>query len=183
MTTENPDYKFGHHLKSDFVHRNSLGIVGVIMGSRSDWPFMKPCTDMLELLEIPFELGVVSAHRTSGRMESYGKSAANRGIKIIIACAGGSAHLPGMIASENSLPVLGVAPKKSDTDAVGSMIAMPAGIPLAYMGGGSAEWKNAGAVNAALLAAQILALFDEGLLVRLEKYRFELTNDVPYTCF
>lgn len=182
-TTLNPDYQFGHHLEVDFKTKKSLGKVGVIMGSRSDWPFMQPCADMLEELQIPFEFGVVSAHRTPKRMEEYASSAFGRGLQVIIACAGGSAHLQGMVASETLLPVLGVAPKKTDEHAVGSMIAMPAGKPLAYMGGGSEPGKNAGATNAALMAASILALNDDEISSRLSSYHQELRESVPLTCF
>ncbi len=163
MTTEvrKPEYKFGTPLHKHFPQsEGTKKLVGVIMGSQSDWPFMMPCTDMLDKLQIPFEFGVVSAHRTPERMSQYGSRAQVRGINIIIACAGGSAHLPGMMASETLLPVLAVAPKKTDQAAIGSMIEMPEGIPLAYLGGGSAEYRNAGAVNAALMAARILSLND-----------------------
>ena len=153
------------------------------MGSRSDWPYMQLCTDMLERLEIPFEFGVVSAHRTPERMAQYASTADARGIKVIIACAGGSAHLPGMLASETLLPTLGVAPKKTDEQAVGSMIAMPAGKPLAYMGGGSEPGNNAGAVNAALMAANILALHDADLRQHLKAYHDNLRDSVPFTCY
>ncbi len=182
-TTANPDYSFGHHLDHNFQGKDSLGKVGVIMGSQSDWPFMQPCADMLEQLQIPFELGVVSAHRTPRRMERYAYTAFDRGLQVIIACAGGSAHLPGMVASETLLPVLGVAPKKDDHHAVGSMIAMPAGKPLAYMGGGSGPGKNAGATNAALMAASILALSDADLRDRLRTYHDQLRDSVPFNCF
>jgi 5-(carboxyamino)imidazole ribonucleotide mutase len=153
------------------------------MGSQSDWPYMMPCTDTLEKLQIPFEYGVVSAHRTPGRMVSYGQTATNRGLKIIIACAGGSAHLPGMMASETKLPVLGVSPKKTDQAAISSMIEMPEGIPLAYLGGGSEAYRNAGAVNAALFAARTLALFDTNLAKRLNEYQEKLSDSVPFTCY
>ncbi len=134
----NPTYSFGHPLTPDFTERVSKGKVGVIMGSQSDWPFMQPCTDMLEKLRIPFEFGVVSAHRTPERMAQYARLAFQRGLSVIIACAGGSAHLPGMVASETLLPTLGVVPKKTDEHAVGSMTAMPAGKPLAY-----GRWQRA----------------------------------------
>lgn len=176
-------YAYGHDLASGFATQPACGIVGVIMGSRSDWPYMRPCTDMLEQLLIPFEFGIVSAHRTGDRMRQYAHEAEERGLQVIIACAGGSAHLPGMVASETLLPVLGVSPKKSDQDAVSSMIAMPAGKPLAYLGGGSEPGKNAGAVNAALMAASILALNDEHLRSRLRNYHEQLRDSVPYTCF
>ncbi|MFZ2253514.1 MAG: 5-(carboxyamino)imidazole ribonucleotide mutase [Minisyncoccia bacterium] len=163
--------------------KKALGKIGIIMGSQSDWPFMQPCADMLETLKIPFEFGVVSAHRTPERMVQYAHTAADRGLQIIIACAGGSAHLPGMVASETLLPTLGVAPKKDDVHAVGSMIAMPAGKPLAYMGGGSGPSKNAGATNAALMAANILALGDSEIRNRLSEYHNQLRDSVPFNCF
>lgn len=181
--TSNPDYTFGHHLAADFETRKSLGKVGIIMGSQSDWPFMQPCADMLETLQISFEFGVVSAHRTPERMAHYAHTAADRGLRVIIACAGGSAHLPGMVASETLLPTLGVAPKKDDVHAVGSMIAMPAGKPLGYMGGGSGPGRNAGATNAALMAASILALGDSDVRDRLRAYHNQLRDSVPFTCF
>ena len=176
------NYKFGTDLSPDFAQQKGLYEVGVIMGSRSDWPYMQPCTDMLEQLQIRFEFGIVSAHRTFGRMGLYAHTASDRGLHVIIACAGGSAHLPGMVASETLLPVLGVAPKKTDKDAVSSMIAMPAGKPLAYLGGGSEPGKNAGAVNAALFAANILALGNDGLRERLHEYHVGLHDAVPHTC-
>lgn len=182
-TTVNPNYSFGEPLDADFITRGTNAWAGVIMGSQSDWPFMKPCTDMLEEFQIPFEFGIVSAHRTPERMVQYAHSAEERGLQVIIACAGGSAHLPGMVASETLLPVLGVAPKKDDHHAVGSMIAMPAGKPLAYMGGGSGPGKSAGAVNAALFAASIIALSNESVRTCLRKYHYQLRDSVPFNCF
>jgi 5-(carboxyamino)imidazole ribonucleotide mutase len=178
-----PHYKSGRHLNASFATELSSSKVGVIMGSQSDWPFVHPCTDMLEKLEIPFEFGIVSAHRTAERMMQYAQTAADRGLQVIIACAGGSAHLPGMIASEVLLPTFGIAPKKDDLHAVGSMIAMPEGKPLGYMGGGSGPGKNAGAVNAALMAARILALTDGDIRARLSAYDKKLRDGVPFTCF
>lgn len=176
------NYEHGHHLSADFAERECVGKVSVIMGSRTDWPFMKPCTDVLEELGIEFEYGVVSAHRTPKRMALYSEKAFWRGIEVIIACAGGSAHLPGMVASETLVPVLGVSPKKTDHFAVDSMIAMPAGKPLAYLGGGSDEYRNAGAENAALFAARQLALHDPALAGRLKEYDDKLRDGVPLTC-
>ena len=181
--TSNPNYKFGYHLEPGFEKKKAPGKVGIIMGSRSDWPFMQPCADVLEELRIPFEFGIVSAHRTSARMVQYASAALDRGLQVIIACASGSAHLPGMVASETLLPTLGVAPKKDDVYAVGSMIAMPAGKPLGYMGGGSGPGKNAGATNAALMAASILALGDSDIRNRLHAYHNQLRDSVPFTCF
>lgn len=184
-STPNLVYSFGYPLRKGFSEWPPEGNpkVGVIMGSQSDWPFMQPCADMLEKLQIPFEFGVVSAHRTPERMVQYARLAFDRGLKTVIACAGGSAHLPGMVASETLLPTLAVAPKKTDEHAVGSMIAMPTGKPLAYMGGGSGPGKNAGAENAALMAANILALCDGELRKRLENYHDNLRDSVPFTCF
>ena len=116
-------------------------------------------------------------------MMNYASQAQVRGLRVIIACAGGSAHLPGMTASETLLPVLGVAPKKTDAAAIGSMIEMPEGIPLGYLGGGSESYRNAGAVNAALMAARILALSDPDLAERIRAHRTKLEDDVPFTCF
>lgn len=181
-TAPKPLYSFGSHLASDFETKQAPSI-GIIMGSQSDWPFIQPCADILEELRIPFEFGVVSAHRTPERMVKYAHTAMERGLRVIIACAGGSAHLPGMVASETLLPTLGVAPKKDDAHAVGSMIAMPAGKPLGYMGGGSGPGKNAGATNAALMAVSILALSDIDIRNRLEMYHNELRDSVPYTCY
>lgn len=174
-------YKHAHEIDFDRLSPTP-GIVGVIMGSRSDWPYMRPCCDVLDQLAVPFEYGIVSAHRTHKRMERYAESALHREIDVIIACAGGSAHLPGMVASMTLAPVLGVAPKKSDEHAVGSMIAMPFGAPLAYMGGGSAEYKNAGAQNAALFAIRILAFRDGILFKKLSEWVSAQAKDVPYTC-
>lgn len=175
-------YTHGTQLSEEvFTQRKVTGAqVGLIMGSRSDWEFFRPACAMLQRLSVPFEYGVVSAHRTDERMLNYAHHAYGRGIKVIIACAGGSAHLPGMVASMTLLPVLGVAPKKSDDFAVGSMICMPAGKPLAYMGGGSEPDKNAGAENAALFAARILSLSDTELSKRLRIYDDKLSATVPY---
>ena len=178
-----PNYAFGFPLQKDFAKGQSLGRVGVIMGSRSDWDSMYPCTDMLEEFQISFEYGVVSAHRTSERMVKYANIAADRGLQAIIACAGGSAHLPGMVSSDTRLPVYAVAPLKTDEHAVGSMIAMPTGIPVGYMGGGSGVGKNAGATNAALQVARVLAVFDEEVRERLIAYINNLRESVPHTCF
>lgn len=175
-------YAFGVELSKDFMKLRAPGRVSVIMGSRSDWPFMMSCTNMLDQLEIMFEFGVVSAHRTSKRMIDYAQSAEGRGFNLIIACAGGSAHLPGMVASETLLPVLAVAPKKTDRAAIGSMIEMPEGIPLAYLGGGSEHYRSAGAANAALMAARMLAPYDDNLRKRLWQYQADLTASVPHTC-
>jgi 5-(carboxyamino)imidazole ribonucleotide mutase len=142
--------------------------VGVIMGSRNDWETMRLAADILKELEIPHEAFVVSAHRTPARMVEYASGAAARGLHVIIAGAGGAAHLPGMVASETPLPVIGV-PIQSRAlqglDSLLSIVQMPGGIPVATMAIGTAGAKNAG-----LLAARILALQDEALRARLEAY-------------
>ena len=152
--------------------------VAVIMGSQSDWPTVQPCCDILNQLQILFEYGVVSAHRTPKRMVNYVCNAAERGLQVIIACAGGSAHLPGMVASETILPVLGFGPTSSKfgpMDVIGSNIRMPAGVPLAFM-----VLDDAGAKNAALEAVRILSLSDLELRKRLVSYVASQTKSVPF---
>lgn len=143
-------------------------LVGVIMGSRSDWETMREACGILETLEVPHERAVVSAHRTPQRMAAYATEAASRGLKVIIAGAGGAAHLPGMVASETNLPVIGV-PVQSRAlqglDSLLSIVQMPGGVPVATMSIGAAGAKNAG-----LLAARILALSDDQLRSRLESF-------------
>ena len=150
--------------------------IGIIMGSLSDWPTMKRAADVLDELGIAYEAKVVSAHRTPKRLYEYAESAKGRGLKVIIAGAGGAAHLPGMTASFTTLPVLGV-PVQSSTlsgvDSVLSILQMPAGIPV-----GTLAIGKAGATNAALLAAAILATHDTALSSRLEAFRQEQTNKV-----
>ena len=146
--------------------------VGVIMGSISDWETMKNACEMLEMLEIPFEKKVVSAHRTPDLMFQYAEEARGKGLKVIIAGAGGAAHLPGMVAAKTTLPVIGV-PVQSKAlngmDSLLSIVQMPGGVPVATVAIGTAGAKNAG-----LLAAQILSAFDEGLAEKLEYYRYEM---------
>jgi 5-(carboxyamino)imidazole ribonucleotide mutase len=143
--------------------------VGLIMGSQSDWPTMKHAAEMLEKLGVAFEARITSAHRTPDRLQAYAKSARGRGIRVIIAGAGGAAHLPGMAAAWTSLPVLGV-PVESHAlrgqDSLLSIVQMPAGIPV-----GTLAIGRAGAVNAALLAASILSLHDPALAARLDAHR------------
>lgn len=143
-------------------------LVGVIMGSRNDWETMKYAAEVLEELQIPHERLVVSAHRTPARMFAYAQSAASRGLKVIIAGAGGAAHLPGMVASETQLPVIGV-PVQSRAlqglDSLLSIVQMPGGIPVATMAIG-----QSGARNAGIMAARILALNDSELLARLQEF-------------
>ena len=152
-------------------------LVGIIMGSLSDWPTMKRAADVLEKLGVPFEAKVVSAHRTPERLYEYAKTAKARGLRVIIAGAGGAAHLPGMTASMTPLPVLGVPIQSkalSGQDSLLSIVQMPAGIPV-----GTLAIGEAGATNAGLLAAQILALNDAALLARVEALRAEQSASVP----
>jgi 5-(carboxyamino)imidazole ribonucleotide mutase len=151
-------------------------VVGVIMGSRSDWETMKNAAGTLDQLGIPFETRVASAHRTPDALAEYASTAESRGLKVIIAGAGGAAHAAGMVAAKTHLPVLGV-PMESKAlngmDSLLSIVQMPAGIPV-----GTLAIGKAGAVNAALLAAAILALSDEGVRERLLKYRDAQTSNV-----
>ncbi|MDR4229216.1 5-(carboxyamino)imidazole ribonucleotide mutase [Bacillus mojavensis] len=144
-------------------------LVGIIMGSTSDWETMKNACDILEELEVPYEKKVVSAHRTPDFMFEYAETARERGIKVIIAGAGGAAHLPGMTAAKTTLPVIGV-PVQSKAlnglDSLLSIVQMPGGVPVATTAIG-----KAGAVNAGLLAAQILSAFDEDLARTLDERR------------
>lgn len=154
-------------------------LIGLIMGSQSDWDTMRHAQEILERLEISHEIRIVSAHRTPDRLYDYAKTARERGIKVIIAGAGGAAHLPGMTASLTSLPVLGV-PIESHAlkgmDSLLSIVQMPGGIPV-----GTLAIGKAGAINAALLAASILALEDSALLSRLENFRKNQTENVANT--
>ncbi|WP_153127196.1 5-(carboxyamino)imidazole ribonucleotide mutase [Peribacillus tepidiphilus] len=150
--------------------------VGVIMGSISDWETMKYACEVLEQLEIPYEKRVVSAHRTPDLMFEYAESARSRGIQVIIAGAGGAAHLPGMVASKTTLPVIGV-PVQSKAlnglDSLLSIVQMPGGVPVATVAIG-----KAGATNAGLLAAQILGTKDDDIAEKLEKIRKETREKV-----
>ncbi|PWR25167.1 5-(carboxyamino)imidazole ribonucleotide mutase [Zavarzinia aquatilis] len=154
-------------------------VVGIIMGSRSDWPTMIHAAETLANLGVPHEVKVVSAHRTPERMFDYAKGAKARGLKVIIAGAGGAAHLPGMAASLTSLPVLGV-PVESHSlkgqDSLLSIVQMPGGVPV-----GTLAIGKAGAINAGLLAASILALSDPVLDARLVEFRRRQTESVPET--
>ncbi|MGI4020356.1 MAG: 5-(carboxyamino)imidazole ribonucleotide mutase [Janthinobacterium lividum] len=149
--------------------------IGIIMGSKSDLPVMQDAANVLKELGIDFEITVVSAHRTPERMFSYAKSAADRGLKVIIAGAGGAAHLPGMVASLTHLPVIGVPIKSSNSidgwDSVLSILQMPNGIPVATVALNAAK-------NAGILAAQILAVGDEYLVQNLINYKNDLTKKV-----
>src|SRR5690349_17862134 len=151
-------------------------IVGIIMGSQSDWPTLGHAADMLARLEIPHEVRIVSAHRTPDRLREYAQTARDRGLKVVIAGAGGAAHLPGMCASWTPLPVLGVPVEThalKGMDSLLSIVQMPAGIPV-----GTLAIGRAGAVNAALLAAAMLATQDDGLAQRLESWREAQTGSV-----
>lgn len=150
--------------------------VGLIMGSQSDWPTLQHGGALLELLEIPHERRIVSAHRTPDRLVNYAKSAADRGLQVIIAGAGGAAHLPGMVAAMTPLPVLGVPIESkalSGMDSLLSIVQMPGGVPV-----GTLAIGKAGAINAALLAASIVALKDENVRIRLAEWRKKQTASV-----
>ncbi|CAD74626.1 MAG TPA: 5-(carboxyamino)imidazole ribonucleotide mutase [Rhodopirellula baltica] len=162
--------------QDDSATDSLLPRVGVIMGSRNDWDTMSAACEMLDLLGVEHERSVVSAHRTPERMFEYARSAASRGLKVIIAGAGGAAHLPGMVASETVLPVIGV-PIQSRAlqglDSLLSIVQMPGGIPVATMSIGVAGAKNAG-----VMAARILATHDEALRGRLEAFVAKQRDDV-----
>ena len=154
-------------------------LVGIIMGSKSDWETMRHAAELLDQLSVPYETKVVSAHRTPKRLYDYAQSARERGLKVIVAGAGGSAHLPGMAASMTSLPVLGVPVETRSLkgmDSLLSIVQMPAGIPV-----GTLAIGRAGATNAALLAAAILATSDAQLAARLDRFRDDQTSSVAET--
>ena len=151
--------------------------VGIIMGSQSDWPTMKEAAAVLDDLRVSYEAKIVSAHRTPDRLWSYGKTAVERGLQVIIAGAGGAAHLPGMMASKTRIPVIGVPVQTkalSGIDSLYSIVQMPKGYPVATMAIGAA-----GAANAGLLAAGILALSDGDLALRLDDWRTALSASIP----
>ncbi len=150
--------------------------VGIVMGSQSDWPTLMPASEVLDELRVEHEVRIVSAHRTPDRLWEYGKTAKGRGLKVIIAGAGGAAHLPGMMASKTPLPVIGVPVETralKGVDSLYSILQMPRGYPVATMAIGTA-----GACNAGLMAAGILALSDSDLAERLDEWRLALTNSV-----
>ena len=162
---------------------NSSGVqaapISIIMGSRSDWPTMKAGADLLDQLGVAYEAKVVSAHRTPDRLVEFSKSAADRGVKVIIAGAGGAAHLPGMVASMTHLPVLGVPVQSralSGLDSLLSIVQMPGGVPV-----GTLAIGEAGAKNAAIMAASIVGLFDDALMDRLKADHATLTESVDET--
>jgi 5-(carboxyamino)imidazole ribonucleotide mutase len=150
--------------------------VGIIMGSQSDWKTMQHAAETLDLLAIPYESRIVSAHRTPKRLYAYARRARARGLKVIIAGAGGAAHLPGMTAAMTPLPVLGVPVESAalkGVDSFLSIVQMPGGVPV-----GTLAIGKAGAINAALLAAAILALNDKRIAARLERWRKRQTDSV-----
>jgi len=152
--------------------------VAIIMGSKSDWPTMQSCAEVLDALGIGYEAQIISAHRTPKRLVGFSSSAKHDGFKVIVAGAGGAAHLPGMVASMTALPVLGVPVRSkalSGMDSLLSIAQMPGGIPVGTLAIGSAGAKNAG-----LLAAAILALGDKGLEERLEQWRDAQTENVGF---
>ena len=151
--------------------------VGLIMGSQSDWPTMKETADILEMLKINFETKIISAHRTPDRLFKYSSSALDRGLKVIVAGAGGAAHLPGMIASKTIIPVIGVPVQTSSLsglDSLYSIVQMPRGYPVATMAIGAT-----GAANAALLAASILAIENKTTREALSNWKKNLSMSVP----
>ena len=150
--------------------------VGVIMGSDSDWETMRGATEILQRLEIPFEAKIVSAHRTPDLLMEYASTAVERGLKVIIAGAGGAAHLPGMVASKTRIPVFGVPVKSralNGLDSLLSIVQMPAGVPVGTLAIGAA-----GATNAALLAAEVMALLDPAVAARVDEFRAAQTESV-----
>ena len=151
--------------------------VGIIMGSQSDWPTLRMAADILDALGIGYEAKIVSAHRTPDRLWDYGKTAVDRGLQVIIAGAGGAAHLPGMMASKTRVPVIGVPVQTkalSGVDSLYSILQMPKGFPVATMAIGAA-----GAANAGLMAASILALQDDSIAERLDQWRADLSASIP----
>lgn len=151
--------------------------IAIIMGSQSDWATMKEAAKILDELGLAYEAKIVSAHRTPDRLWSFGKSAAERGLKVIIAGAGGAAHLPGMVASKTRIPVIGVPVQTKalgGVDSLYSIVQMPKGFPVATMAIGAA-----GAANAGLMAAGILALADPALAARLDAWRAALSASIP----
>lgn len=151
--------------------------VGIIMGSQSDWSTMRASAEILDTLGIAYDARIVSAHRTPDRLWDYGRSAVDRGLKVIIAGAGGAAHLPGMMASKTRIPVIGVPVQTkalSGVDSLYSIVQMPRGFPVATMAIGAA-----GAANAGLMAAGILALNDPDLATKLDAWRADLSASIP----
>ncbi|PHP95391.1 5-(carboxyamino)imidazole ribonucleotide mutase [Pantoea agglomerans] len=155
---------------------NAPARIAIVMGSRSDWATMQFAAEILSSLDVPFDVEVVSAHRTPDKLFSFAETAADKGLQVIIAGAGGAAHLPGMLAAKTLVPVLGVPVQSaalSGVDSLYSIVQMPRGIPV-----GTLAIGKAGAANAALLAAQILALHDSTLALRLTAWRQSQTDEV-----
>lgn len=153
---------------------NTEPLVGLIMGSDSDWPTVEPAAEVLAEFGVPFEIGVVSAHRTPERMLDYARNAHTRGVKVIIACAGGAAHLPGMVAAATPLPVIGIPRALGNLDGLDSLLSivqMPAGVPTATV-------SIDGAKNAGLLAVRTLAVADSALLSKMVDYQENMKNAV-----
>lgn len=149
-------------------------LVGLIMGSDSDWDTLAPAAEVLSEFQVPFEVGVVSAHRTPEKMLAYAKQAHTRGLQVIIACAGGAAHLPGMVAAATPLPVIGIPRALADLDGLDSLLSivqMPGGVPVATVSIG-------GAKNAGLLAVRILGVGDPARLEKMATYQAELAAEV-----
>ena len=160
------------------VNKNTNYLVGIIMGSQSDWEVMKEAKDQLDELSITNEQLIISAHRTPKRILDYAKRSLENGVKVIIAGAGGAAHLPGMMASHTQIPVIGVPIESTSLNGIDSLLSivqMPKGIPVATVSIG-----KTGAKNAAILAAEILSLQDEQISKKLSSWRISMTNNVPY---
>ena len=160
------------------VNKNTNYLVGIIMGSQSDWEVMKEAKDQLDEFSISNEQLIISAHRTPNRILDYAKKSLENGIKVIIAGAGGAAHLPGMMASHTQIPVIGVPIESTSLNGIDSLLSivqMPTGIPVATVSIG-----KTGAKNAAILAAEILGLQDEKIREKLLSWKISMTNDVPF---
>ena len=160
------------------VNKNTNHLVGIIMGSQSDWEVMKVAKDQLDEFSITNEQLIISAHRTPNRILDYAKKSLENGVKVIIAGAGGAAHLPGMMASHTQIPVIGVPIESTSLNGIDSLLSivqMPKGIPVATVSIG-----KTGAKNAAILAAEILSLQDEQIRKKLSSWKISLTNNVPY---
>ena len=160
------------------VDTNKNFLVGIIMGSQSDWDIMKEAKNQLDELSISNEQLIISAHRTPNRIFDYAKKSLENGVKVIIAGAGGAAHLPGMMASHTLIPVIGVPIESTSLNGIDSLLSivqMPKGIPVATVSIG-----KTGAKNAAILAAEILSLQDEQIRKKLSSWKISMTNNVPY---
>ena len=160
------------------VNKNTNYLVGIIMGSQSDWEVMKEAKDQLDEFSITNEQLIISAHRTPNRILDYAKKSLENGVKVIIAGAGGAAHLPGMMASHTQIPVIGVPIESTSLNGIDSLLSivqMPKGIPVATVSIG-----KTGAKNAAILAAEILSLQDEQISKKLSSWKISMTNNVPY---